>query len=57
LTESPNFEYNLLKILVTWIADEYLSGVDEVYEFGCGPSYHLVHFAELYPLKKYYGLD
>lgn len=52
-----NFELNFYTLLRTALFKKYLSGVDSIYEFGCGTGYNLVMLARMYPEKSLYGLD
>ena len=54
---NQNFEYNLIKLLRSWLFQKYFREVDSIYEFGCGPASHLVFLATLFPDKKLYGFD
>lgn len=53
----PGFEYNFLKILRVWILHHYFNNITYVHEFGCGPGHNLAALAEVFPEKKYYGID
>ncbi|OGV65308.1 MAG: hypothetical protein A2283_05845 [Lentisphaerae bacterium RIFOXYA12_FULL_48_11] len=54
---SPNFVFAYTHVYRTWIFKKYLSEVDHIYEFGCGPAYHLAYLAQLFPDKELFGLD
>lgn len=54
---SPNFVFAYTHVYRTWIFKKYLADVENIYEFGCGPAYHLAYLAQLFPGKKLYGLD
>lgn len=54
---TPNFVYEYANVFRTWLFKKYLSSVDSIYEFGCGPAYHLAYLAQLFPEKKLFGLD
>jgi hypothetical protein len=53
----PDFVFNLTRLFRMWLFKKYLSNMDVIYEFGCGSAHHLAFLANLYPLKKLYGLD
>jgi SAM-dependent methyltransferase len=53
----PNFVLNCTRLFRTWLFKKYLSGMEVIYEFGCGPATHLAYLAELYPEKELVGLD
>jgi len=54
---SQNFVFEYTHIYRTWLFRKYFQDVANIYEFGCGPAYHLVYLAEMYPEKKLFGLD
>ena len=54
---NQNFEHNLIKVFRSWLFQKYFQKVGSIYEFGCGPAYHLAYLATLYPDKKLYGFD
>lgn len=54
---SADFVYTYLSFLCKFLATKYFEKVDNVYEFGCGPGTNLIAIAEVFPKKKYYGLD
>ncbi len=43
---TDNFDYKIHICLVDAILQEYLKDVDNVFEFGCGPAYHLIRLKE-----------
>ncbi len=54
---SPDFVFSYTHLYRTWIFKKYLNDADKIYEFGCGPAYHLAYLAQLFPDKKIFGLD
>lgn len=54
---APNFVYDYTNVYRTWLFKKYLSNVKNIYEFGCGPAYHLAYLAQMFPDKKLVGLD
>jgi hypothetical protein len=54
---SPNFVFAYTHVYRTWLFRKYFQAVSNIYEFGCGPAYHLAYLADLYPHKKLFGLD
>ena len=42
MTLVDNFDYKIHICLVDAILQHYLRGIENVFEFGCGPAYHLV---------------
>jgi hypothetical protein len=54
---SKNFEYYILSFLVEWALETWLCDVDSIYEFGCGPGYHLLRARKLFQDKNLIGLD
>jgi hypothetical protein len=55
LTE--NFDYKIHICFVDAILRYYLNGVENVYEFGCGPAYHLIRMNNFNPKLKLNGSD
>lgn len=54
---TPYFDYVIHKILLDWGIQEYLHDVAALYEFGCGPAYHLLRFRKYLPHAHLVGLD
>jgi SAM-dependent methyltransferase len=54
---APNFVFDYTNVYRTWLFRKFLSHVPSIYEFGCGPAYHLAYLAQIYPNKKIVGLD
>ncbi len=54
---APNFVFDYTHVYRTWLFRKYLERAQNIYEFGCGPAYHLVYLARLYPEKNLFGLD
>lgn len=57
IASAPNFEIDYFMVLKYYLFEKYLGEYDSIYEFGCGTGYNLVTMAQLYPQKKFYGLD
>jgi len=53
----PYFDYKLHCIIVDWAVEKYLSGVSSIFEFGCGPGYHLLRARKINPTARMIGLD
>ncbi len=53
----PNFELNWYEVFRLWLSQTYLADAKTVYEFGCGSGFNLAVLAQLYPDKRYFGLD
>jgi hypothetical protein len=51
------FDYYIHTIFVDSIIKHYLRDCENIYEFGCGPGYHLVRLQEQCPDKQFYGAD
>ena len=47
----------MVKVLQSFIATEYFSSVDTIYEFGCGTGHNLIAFAKIFPSKRFIGSD
>lgn len=54
---TPYFDYKLHCIVVDWAIEKYLSKVDSIFEFGCGPGYHLLRARKINPTAHMIGLD
>jgi hypothetical protein len=54
---SPSYEIDFFTVLRIWLFNQYLNNVNNVYEFGCGTGYNLVMLANIFPDKKFVGLD
>jgi len=52
-----NFDYKIHINFVDTIISNFLSGIKNVYEFGCGTGYHLLRLNEYRPDLNLYGLD
>lgn len=53
----PLFDYRIHTILVDWAIDTFLKDVGCLFEFGCGPAYHLLRARQFNPSAKLVGLD
>lgn len=53
----PLFDYRIHTIIVDWAIDTFLKDVGNLYEFGCGPAYHLLRARQFNPATKLVGLD
>jgi hypothetical protein len=57
-TKNKHFDYYQIIILVDAILHEYIGNkYDNIFEFGCGPSYHLLRFGEFNKNINLIGLD
>lgn len=54
---TPNFEYNMLRVLQYWLFDKYLRSVSSIYEFGCGTGHNLTRVREVNLTADIWGLD
>lgn len=54
---SPDFEFDLVDVFRRWLFARAFSGVEAIYEFGCGSGQHLPVLKELYPETSLHGLD
>lgn len=54
---NKKFDYNIHCIIVDWVISKYLSNVNGIYEFGCGPAYHLLRARKLNRNALLVGLD
>ena len=56
-SSDPNFELNFYTVYRQYLFRRYLSDFDSIYEFGCGTGYNLLIMAQMYPQKKFYGIN
>ena len=56
-TLNPQHEYRLLCILVEHMMERYMADKAGIYEFGCGPGYHLLRARMINPTAHLVGLD
>lgn len=54
---SRNFDYEIHRILVDWCIDEYMRKADAIFEFGCGPAYHLLRARSYNAGARLVGMD
>ena len=54
---SSNHEYRLLCVLVEHVMERYMTDKSAIYEFGCGPGYHLLRARMINPSARLIGLD
>lgn len=52
-----NFESKLFDIVRNVIFLKYFKNINNIYEFGCGTGHNLIALREIFPQKKYFGLD
>jgi transketolase len=55
--KDPQFEYNVFRLIRSWVFFALLKDTPAVYEFGCGPGHNLVAMAKQFPDKQLFGLD
>ena len=53
----PDFDYRILSILVDWVVDHYFQKASHIFEFGCGPAYHLLRARNYNANARLIGLD
>lgn len=54
---SSGFDYRIHCLLVDWAVETFLGRVDALYEFGCGPAYHLLRARQFNRHARLVGLD
>ncbi len=54
---SPNYERNMLYVILDYVFDKYLRKVDNIYEFGCGAAHNLLRANSVNPEANLFGLD
>ena len=47
----------ILKSDRQWFIENYFKNTENVYEFGCGSSFNLLHVNRVFPEKKRFGSD
>lgn len=52
-----DFDYRILSIIVDWAIDNYCSKASSIFEFGCGPAYHLLRARNYNKDANLIGLD
>lgn len=53
----PDFDYKILSIIVDWVIESFLNDKKAIFEFGCGPAYHLIRARKYNPIAQLVGLD
>ena len=54
---SPNYERNMLYVILDYVFDKYLREAENIYEFGCGTGHNLLKAREVNPSANFFGLD
>src|SRR3989338_5013983 len=54
---SPNYERNMLYVILDYVFDKYLRKFENVYEFGCGTGHNLLRVREVNSSANLFGLD
>ncbi|MDO8483135.1 MAG: class I SAM-dependent methyltransferase [bacterium] len=54
---SPNYERNMLYVILDYVFDKYFRKFENVYEFGCGTGHNLLKLREVNPSANLFGLD
>lgn len=54
---SESFDYRIICLLVEHAMERYMSDKSAIYEFGCGPGYHLLRARQINPTARLVGLD
>ena len=54
---SATFELDFVRVFRIWLFKKYFWDVPAVYEFGCGTGFNLAAMAQIFPEKRYVGLD
>lgn len=57
LPRSARFEFDLVDVYRRWVFGRFLSGANELFEFGCGSCQHLPVLAQMFPSATIHGLD
>ena len=56
-TQSDDFEYKMLKLILDWLFYKYFRDAAHIYEFGCGTGHNLIHLREYNKKAVLWGLD
>ena len=54
---SPNYERNMLYVILDYVFDTYFRKFQSIYEFGCGTGHNLLKLREINPSANLFGLD
>ena len=54
---SESFDYRIICLLVEYAMERYMKDAAGIYEFGCGPGYHLLRARKINPTAHLVGLD
>ena len=54
---TKDFDYKILCVLVEHVMEKYMTDKKAIYEFGCGPGYHLLRARKINTKAKLVGLD
>ena len=54
---SPNYERNMLYVILDYVFDKYFRDAKNIYEFGCGTGHNLLKVREVNPSANLFGLD
>ncbi len=54
---SPNYERNMLYVILDYVFDKYLRNFKNIYEFGCGTGHNLLKLREVNQSANLFGLD
>ena len=54
---NPHFIREYTELYREWLAEQFFTDAAAIYEFGCGPGWHVAYFAQTFPGKPVVGLD
>ncbi|MSU55024.1 MAG: hypothetical protein EXS46_00615 [Candidatus Taylorbacteria bacterium] len=54
---SPNYERNMLYVILDYVFDKHFRKFENIYEFGCGTGHNLLKLREVNPTVNLFGLD
>jgi hypothetical protein len=57
IPEDPFLEYHVFWVLRRWLFESFLTGFNQVHEFGCGTGHNLAELAQLFPQHQLWGTD
>jgi hypothetical protein len=55
--DDPNFEANWYTVYRAWFVQRYLTGFDNIFEFGSGSGFNVAYLAQQFPKSRIVGLD
>jgi len=57
ISSSNSFEHDFTLVFRHWLYKKYFVDYDNIYEFGCGTGQNLAVMAEIFPRRRFFGMD